>query len=432
MSDILIVTYYWPPDSGPGVQRILKFCKYLKAFGHEPVVVTRCGSRLRVSDQSLIKDTAGVRVQHIPHVFDPVTFYNRAMRRGTAAPKKKKRGAARRFVEQVVNFIWLNLFIPDSKVDWYFAARRKIDALLKKETFDIVITTGPPYSVHLIGLYIKKRHKLPWIVDVRDPWLENPSYNVAYRFGLNKSLNKCLEKRVLAHADTVITVGENLAALLRSKNLNCNIEVIYNGYDPEDLNAIETFPARLFRLGYYGNITKDRIPHRFLKGLSQALRNNDLFSRSFILDIFGNLTEEVADIVTSNLPDANLKIHGHVSHDRLIGEYGRPQVLLLLINHYRHNNFIITGKLFEYLYSGWPILGIGPGAGEAAQILKGTKSGRMFPHEDGDGPVAWILRLFEKWRAGGLERKPVLDPIFNRREQARRLAGIISDLTGGK
>ncbi len=428
MAKILVITYYWPPDSGGGVQRVLKFCQYLKAFGHDPVVITRSGGCQPVADPSFLKETEGLRVIEVPYKCDPLKLFSNSDSIQVTGSRKMKPGTFQKLSEYIKNFIWLNLFVPDSKIGWYLPVRKKIETLLKLEAFDVVLSTGPPYTTHLVGLSIKKKFKLPWIADVRDPWLENPPYNVAYRFGLVKSLNAYLEKRVLEKTDRVVTVGENLARLLSTKSTQKKIDVIYNGFDKKDLEGVGITAAKKFRLGYYGNIDKHRMPFRFIKALAKELGINQEFAKFFKLEIYGDLTATVKNTMYSIVPSKNIRIHNLIPHKLLRKEYSREQVFLLLINNYKYNHHILTGKLFEYLYSGWPILGIGPLGGEAAQVLQQTGSGQMFINDSDEKPVTWLLKLFARWRAGKLEKRSVDDPRFNRRDQAKQLETIVHNL----
>ncbi len=427
---ILVVTYYWPPDTGGGVQRILKFCKYLKDFGHDPVVITRGSGPQAQGDPSFREDTEGIRVVRVPFRLDPVKLVNRGHAKQTGSGRRDRSGLYKRISGYLQRFVWLNLFIPDAKIGWYRPVIKKVDALLRTESFDAVITSGPPYTVHLIGLATKKKFGRPWLLDVRDPWLENPPYNLAYRFSLVRALNAYLERRVLESADSVVTIGEVVAGLLQTKTALKKIDVIYNGFDEDNLSKAGRKSTPYFRLGYYGNIDHHRLPYQFLKRLAQGLDGNLEFARNFKLEIYGDLSREMKTVLRSLLPDGNLSLYDHIPHAKLREEYRFEQVFLLLINNFKYNRHILTGKLFEYLYSGWPILGIGPPGGEAAKILNQTDAGQMFIYDDVERSVQWLMEMFARWQAGKLANRPVADPRFNRREQAKKLIALLGNLTG--
>ncbi len=427
MYKILIVTYYWPPDTGGGVQRILKFCKFLKAFGHEPVVITTPARPGPFADTSFSLDTAGIRSYRVAQMFDPVKVYNRINKNSGSEISVVRPGALRRLTNLVSDFIWLNLFIPDSKIGWYQPVLGRIDAILKREHYDALITTGPPYTAHLIGLSLKRRYKLPWIVDIRDPW-PHVSYKIVPRFKLVKDLNRFLEKRVLNSADKVITVGRQLAELLEGKVRRGKISVIYNGFDEKDFPEIQEKKAPVFRLGYYGRIHKQQIPYALLRQLADEIKHSPGFAKQFRLEIFGEISAEVLWIIQSILPGPNLKVSGNIPHGDLQKEFCRPQAFLLLINDFPGNNLIITGKIFEYLHCGWPVLGIGPVGGEAAQILAQTHAGKMFAHMDSENPINWLREVFDRWEQGRLQRNPVGAPLYRRKNQARQLESVITDL----
>ena len=425
---ILVIAYYWPPDTGGGVQRILKVCKYLKAAGHEPVVVTKRLSVHSSSDRSFFQDTRGIRTIRVPFRYDPLALFGRTTPTaspGTSGIESRFRHAGREYLKF---FIWLNLFIPDAKIGWYRPARKRLATLLETEPFDVVLSSGPPYTVHLLGAAVKRQSGLPWLLDVRDPWLENPPYNRTYRFGLVRALNAYMERRVLRAADEIVTVGENLAELLSQKVRNKNIHVVYNGYDRNDLTIGRPRSLAYFRLGYYGMMDRHRLPLPFLRELAREIQNNPDLSHFFRLDVYGDVSADVRTALRATLPAKNLCVHPHIPHDSLKEEYRCGQALLLLINNYKHSRHIITGKLFEYLYAGWPILGIGPPDGEAASIMEHTNSGKMFPPGDHEDSVKWLLELFGRWRAGRLVNRPVRDQRFDRSNQAKRFEALMHDL----
>ena len=426
--NILVIAYYWPPDTGGGVQRILKVCKYLKAAGHDPVVVTKKLSAHAGGDRSFYQDTWGIRTIRVPFRYDPLALFGRhtpAASPGTPSTGGRFRHAVREYLKY---FIWLNLFIPDAKIGWYRPTLKRLAALLKTEPFDAVLSSGPPYTVHLLGAAVKRMSGLPWLLDVRDPWLENPPYNRTYRFGLVRALNAFMERRVLRAADEIVTVGENLAELLSQKVRNKNIHVVYNGYDRNDLTIGRPRPLAYFRLGYYGMMDQHRLPLHFLRGVARELQDNPDLSHFFKLEVYGDVSADVRTALHATLPSRNLRVHPHVPHASLKEEYRNGQALLLLINNYKHSRHIITGKLFEYLYSGWPILGIGPPDGEAARIMEKTNTGKMFPHGDHEDSIQWLLELFGKWRAGRLVNRPVRDQKFDRSNQAESFEALIHSL----
>jgi glycosyltransferase involved in cell wall biosynthesis len=428
MKKLLVITYYWPPMSGGGVQRILKFCKYLPEFGYAPIVISGDETRdVTLIDESLTADTADISNHKIPFWFNPVRWL--ASSNPSAGHQASAPSPLKLLIRKVSEFMWLNVLIPDSKIGWYRPVKHKISDLLKHHAFDGFITTGPPYTAHLIGRFIKKRYGLPWLADIRDPWVENAYYNIAYRFGFVKSIHRRLEKKVLNGADTIITVGEHLAELLGQKTDSKKIHVIYNGFDTQDFADMHPEPLRShFRLGYYGSMNEQQVPMLFIKHLGRLLQEDKAFSDTFRWDIFGTITSGALQAVRTYIPEENLSIYPPVSHIELHEEYKKEQVLLLLINNIELNKLIITGKIFEYFSAGWPILGVGPVGGEAAGLIEKSNTGKLFSHEDEIGPVAWLRSLHAKWQSHELEQRRVTDARFERKQQTAHLAQILDHM----
>ena len=427
MKSVLVITYAWPPASGGGVQRILNFCKYLKEYGYQPTVITSHNSDYFISDEGLVMKTRGIEVYNIDYWFNPVRWFS--SHNEEQIGRGAQSGPLRKIKRRLLEFIWLNIFIPDAKIGWYLPARNKIKELLKDNHFDALITTGPPYTAHLLGNYIKNTYGLPWVVDIRDPWVEQASYNVAYRFGFVKAINRYLEKKVLDKCDAIVTVGEVLANLIRQKNRPEKVSIIYNGYDRDDFKSMAIKKISRFRLGYYGHINDQRLPRLFIYALAKMLHNNKEFRRDFMMEIFGRITPEARSVIESNIPAENIKIHINIDHAHLVEEYGKEQVLLLLINNIEMNDLIITGKIFEYLHAGWPILGIGPVTGEAAKILNRAESGNMFDYNDTKNQIEWISGVYKKWKNGELDHKPFKTPLYDREEQAKVLSQVLDKIT---
>ncbi len=429
---ILVISYYWPPASGGGIQRILKFCKYSIELGFEPTVITGTVESLKLKDTSLEEDSHNIIVHRVPLWFDPVRWFISKNKDKKKNSNQNKKYASFNLIKKikiyVSNFIWLNFFIPDSKIGLYFSARKKIKNILEHEYFDAVITTGPPYTPHLLGLFIKKKYNLPWIVDVRDPWVENNVYNVTYRFTYVISLNKWLEKKVLANCNTITTVGNLTKNLLSTKINSDKIHVIYNGFDCRDFKNFQKNKINYFRLGYYGLMNDQRIPYSFINALSQRLNTDKEFAHYFKWKIYGNISPRAIHTLKLRIPPENLIIKENISHDKLIVELAKEQLLLLLVSNMRGAETEIPGKIFEYLHTGWPILGIGPLKGEARLIIDENKAGKLFEYNESKDHIQWLVVLFNKWKKGNLEQKMISKNIYNRRYQAYQLCLLLNDI----
>ncbi|GIV33631.1 MAG: glycosyl transferase family 1 [Chitinophagales bacterium] len=432
---VLIITYYWPPENGVGVQRIMKFCKYLPQYGIHPVVLTISPER-RTAGQPLLTQEGGASVARVHYWFDPARWFSGSSRLPAAekkAPSKAGRSWLRDGINYLLHFIWLNFFIPDSKIGWYLPARKAIDAIMQTTDISAVLTTGPPYTAHLLGLYVKNKYRLPWIVDARDPWVENVNYNAVYRFGVVKAINQLLEKKVYQKADRIITVGEKIAELIRNKIPdNSKLSIIYNGYDEEEFSNFHAVKNRHFKIGYYGSILDTQIPISFFASVGRLVKDNSQLAEDLIFEFFGPLTQKVKHEIERHIPAPNLHIGDNLPRQKLIEKLGEEQVLFLYIPQDPTSELIVSSKIFEYIRSGWPVLVIGPLQGEAGRIIRMANSGKVFAYDDKEGPSQFVLQHYKKWKQGGLTRNTYQNPVFERKEQTGQLARHFEELLEGK
>ncbi len=430
MKKVLTISYYWPPAGGGGIQRVLKFCKYLPQYGWEPVVLTVDSHSFSLRDTSFSQDASRVKqIYRIP-AFEPQAIL--------ARPSKKKREASKltpsnSFLFNLLNLVRLNLFIPDTKIGWYLPARRKGLEIIEKEDVDLIFSSAPPYTTHLIALSLKKATKKPWVADFRDPWLENISYNTAPRLPVVKKLNSMLERAVLENADIVTTVGPGMKHLLGGKHtrMRRKVEVIYNGYDPQDvLPSIRR--SRLFHLSYFGTI----YPYKkswttLLKVLKELIDSDSDFATFFRLRVIGNIHDSILTQIIDTLPTQNRDIRDYIDHNELATLLYSAQLLLLVIDDVPLNKLIITGKLFEYLHTGNPILALGPRDGDAHTILKEAGRHGCLDHADHAGIKAFITDHFSRWLSGQMAPSVTWLPQFERPILTAQLARLFDSLTPG-
>ncbi len=377
---ILIITYYWPPSGGAGVQRWLKFSKYLPEFNFQPYILTVDPkyAQFPAYDNSLIED-----------INPKVRVYTTKARNYFKALFWKKEGAGKKNSAPVKNtytkskfarFIRGNLFIPDPRKGWNGFAFRKAVELIEEQNIEIIITSGPPHSSHLIGRRLKRKYnKIKWIADFRDPWTDIYYYSDFYSLALSRKKDKKYEYSVLTEADKILTVGEGMKALLESKldpGVN-KIFVLPNGFDEDDFqNKRIKDKKRPFTLTYSGSISERYPLESFLKAISGYINNNpgQKLSLSFVGQQSEGLIEQIKKY---KLYDISTFVD-YSSHMETINLIKASDMLLLIIPEHKHSNVIITGKIFEYMKSGNTILGIGPTEGDAAKILTDTGAGKMF------------------------------------------------------
>lgn len=383
MNKVLIITYYWPPSGGAGVQRWLKFSKYLPEFGWEPIILTVDPeyAAYPVTDNSLSSElTAATRVFKTPAT-DYFSIYK----------KDKSRIPTAGFANSVDNtlkgkllrFIRGNFFIPDPRKGWNKFAFKKACELIQNENIKHIITTSPPHSTQLIGLKLKKRFpEIKWIADLRDPWTEIYYYKQFYPTFLSKILDSGYEKSVLKNADRILTVGTSLeeSFSLKVKGIENKTDVISNGYDDSDFKDVKPVNPARFTITYVGTLS-DIYP---LGGIVNALKKFKSEGNDFLLRFVGTVPDKSKNIILSGIADSSLEFIPYVEHNEAVNYMMNSSVLLLIIPLHSSNRSIITGKLFEYLASGKPILCVGPGDGDAARIIEKCKSGITCGYDESD------------------------------------------------
>jgi glycosyltransferase involved in cell wall biosynthesis len=422
MNKVLIITYYWPPSGGAGVQRWLKFAKYLPEYGWEPVILTidKKYAAYPVTDDSLVEDIPqALRIYTTPAT-DYFSIYgkNRSKIPAAGFANNSKNSLKDKFLR----FIRGNFFIPDPRKGWNRYAFRKACKLIESENIRHVITTSPPHSTQLIGLKIRKKYKfLKWIADIRDPWTDIYYYNQFYHTVLAKYIDARFEKKVLVNADTIITVGKSLKSSLSQKasGIERKIEVITNGYDESDFKKSDHPQNDIFTVSYIGTLSDAYPVGSFLQAFHHISEKKNDCRLRFIGSVSGKQQEHIL----SELPDTNVDFIEYVNHASAIGYMRQSTVLLLIIPNHKSNKSIITGKLFEYIASGRPVICIGPFDGDAAEIITKSKCGRTFYYEDTKGISDYLSIL----ASGDSDEMNVENNLFSRRKLTEKLASVLGN-----
>jgi glycosyltransferase involved in cell wall biosynthesis len=422
MNKVLIITYYWPPSGGAGVQRWLKFSKYLPEFGWDPFILTVDPeyAAYPVTDYSLKDDLpSSLKVYSTP-----ATNYFSIYKKDTS--KIPSAGFANSIDNslkgKVLRFIRGNFFLPDPRKGWNKYAFKKACNLIEDEDIRHIITTSPPHSTQLIGLKIKKKYPaIKWIADLRDPWTDIYYYKQFYPTFISKYIDLKLEENVLKKADKIITVGASLKNLfsLKVKGIENKTEVITNGYDADDFSGIiATRPLR-FTITYVGTLS-DIYP---VDGFLNALHIFKEKGNEFILKFIGTLSQYQKDLIESKTADSNLEFIPYIDHDAAIKFMLQTSVLLLIIPDHQSNKSIITGKLFEYIASCKPIVCLGPADGDAAGIIKETGHGITFSYKDSKGISEYLSNLISDMSI--IEK---MSPVaYSRKELTRKIIPLLSD-----
>ena len=394
---VLIVSYYWPPAGGPGVQRWLKFTKYLPDFGIAPIVYIPENPSYPIVDKAIVQEVpSGVTVIKQP-IKEPYRFASMLSRKQTKSissglvPTQKKQS----LLQKALLYVRGNYFVPDARVGWVKPSISFLETLIEKKEITTVITTGPPHSMHLIGLGLKaKLPKLQWIADFRDPWTTIGYHDKLKMTAKTQKRHKELEKSVLESATQVLVTSPRTKKEFQAIT-NRPIQVITNGYDIEENRKISTNDK--FTLSHIGSLLSDRNPKVLWKVLSEVVRSNKAFSEAFLLKLAGRVSEEVLSSISEYDLEPYVQLEGYVAHKEAITMQRSSNLLLLVEIDAPQTQSIIPGKLFEYLASRRPILAIGPQGSDIEAIVNHTESGDYCTYNQEPEIKRIILAHFEKY-----------------------------------
>ena len=412
------------------MQRWLKFVKYLPKYGWKPIVYTPQVQNAPNYDQSLLRDIEqDLDVIRTP-IWEPYSIY----RFITGRKEKENLGAAfasskgsNNFVEGISNWIRSNFFIPDARKFWIKPSIKFLSNYLRENPVDIVVTTGPPHSMHLIGLGIKKKLGLNWVADFRDPWTDIDFYNELKLTGWANRRHHILEKSVLENADLVISVSQSNRDKLRKK-ASSNIEVITNGYDPEDVEEVHVKLNDKFTIAHIGTFMENRNPLVLWTILAELVDEHADFASDFCLVLVGNTDTQIIKTIERHQLKDFLIYHQAVAHSEAVRFQKSSQVLLLSVNKSGDSKGMVTGKVFEYMISGRPILAIGPEDGDLAKILKETNTGVISDFENGKELKKNILYLYKNYKQGTLKTSSKNLSTYSREKLTGDLVGFFNQL----
>ena len=433
MKKVLIITYYWPPSGGAGVQRWLKFVKYLQEFGWEPIVYTAENGEIPEIDDSLYKDIPkSVTVLKTP-IWEPYKAYKALV----GQKKNEKINAA--FLNESKKksplnglAIWIrgNFFIPDARKFWIKPSVKYLTHYLSENKVDAIISSGPPHSMHLIAKELKKKFPgIKWVADFRDPWTNIDFYGDLKLSGWADRKHKRLEKEVLSESDCVISIGrslnDELMQIIGAQGEDPKFKVVTNGYDEDDLVKTEIIKDKKFSIAHIGTLVKSRNPEGLWKVLKELIHENEAFKKELEIKLVGKLDISVKESIEKHGLSSYIRKIDYLPHDKVIEEQQRSKVNLLLVNQTQNAKGILTGKFFEYLSAGAPILAIGPIDGDLAIILNETKAGHISDFNDLNSLKKNILNLFQNQN---ITRNETAIKNYSRKNLTKKLSDILNEL----
>lgn len=428
MKKVVIIAYYWPPAGGPGVQRWLKFVKYLPDYGIEPIVFVPENPSYPIIDAQLLDEVPqGVTVlkQKIVEPYNIASLFSKKNIQKISSgiiPNKRKQT----WIQKTLLWIRGNFFIPDARVLWVNPSVKYLKSYLQQHQIETIITTGPPHSLHLIGLALKKQMaELQWIADFRDPWTSIGYHKELLLTISSQEKHKRQEKEVLQTADAILVTSPSTQKEF-SQLTTKPIEVITNGYDIEKI-AKKPLDTE-FTLAHIGSLLSERNPRILWKALAELIKEHSDFKQDFKLKLIGKVSQEVLATLEEFKLKGFVQNLGYVSHNEALMHQRISQVLLLIEIDSEVTKSIIPGKLFEYMVSERPILAIGPEESDFEQILKTTNTGSFFKYDEKEALKDKIWEFYLLYKQQQLKVFAVGLQQYSRKKLTEKLANCIDKL----
>lgn len=429
MKKVLIITYYWPPSGGAGVQRWLKFAKYLPEFGWQPIIYTPENPDYPAIDESLLNDVPeGIEVLRQP-IWEPYGWYRQLL-----GQKDKKIGSGFVSEEKEPGFmqklsVWIrgNFFVPDARMFWIKPSVKYLKKYLSENHVDVIVSTGPPHSMHLIALQLKRELGVKWVADFRDPWTNIDFYQELMLSTWADAKHKNLEQQVLKNADQVLTIGYTMTEEMKELGA-INALTLTNGFDEDDFLHGNFTLDEEFSISHIGTFSPSRDQRVFWKALSELKVEDAAFAKKLRIRTVGTVDHRVAASIEEFGLAENWERISYVSHSELLKYQRCSRILLVSINNSPNAKGILPGKFFEYLASGRPILAIGPIHSDIGKVLEMTKAGVIVERDDLKGMRKQVLELFQS----ELNMNSNSDGVskFSRRGLTRQLSEILNNISG--
>jgi len=407
-NQILIILYYWPPSGGIAVQRWLKFVKYFREFDWEPILYLPENPSYTFIDEGTIDSVPEDLTIIRQKIWEPYEVYKSFLKNnkndktnvGLVGTKEKKKS----FLKEAMLFIRGNFFIPDARKFWVKPSIKFLSKYISDNNIKYIATTGPPHSIHLIGLGLKKKVDVKWLADFRDPWVYMDNYIEDFKF-TKKTLNKHikLEKEVLTNADLVVTVTPKIVEDYE-KVANRKVELVTNGFDLDDFK-IERNKKTKFVIGHYGTLTKYRNPDLLFKVLNDICNENANFKQDLSLELIGPVDALIFETVEAYNLNEVLHRVDYIAHKKAIQKMVDASILLLLLDKNYTMKGRMTGKLFEYLAAQTVILGLGSLESDPVAVLDETEAGKFFEYDDYEGMKKFVIAQYNNFKNEELKEK---------------------------
>lgn len=429
---VLIISYYWPPTGGSGVQRWVKFAKYLPSEGWQPVIYTPLNPEAITVDESLL-DEIPPQVEVIRRkIFEPYNIYRaltgkkgRTAQSGEVNPINSQEKS---FTQKVAMWIRGNMFIPDPRCFWIGPSVRFLKEYLKEHPVDIIVSTGPPHSMHLIARKVARATGIPWVADFRDPWTKMFYFKHLALSPWAKRKHVRLEKMVLDDASVVVAVSPLVQDEFKAMTTT-EVDLITNGFDEDDF-AAKPQRDEYFSITHTGLFASDGNPDILWKVLAEKCRRDSKFKKLLRIRLAGKTDKQITESIVAAGLGENLEDLGYCNHNDAVCLQKSSSLLILPLRKEPEYRATLPGKLFEYLASERPILGIGQTDGAMARIISQTQAGFVFGWEDSASISRYIDLCWERFRNGTLKADTHDIGSFSRRSLTHRMACLFDRLTG--
>ena len=426
MKKVLIITYYWPPAGGPGVQRVVKYSKYLPEFGWDPIILTVQNPTSPAVDESLIDPRISKLTVYKTKSAEPFNWYRKLTgkrKNETIAKNIIAKKSDEKMMEKFARIIRANFFIPDARVGWIPSIVKEGLEIIRKEKPKLIFSTSPPHSLQLGAKKLAKKSGLKWIADFRDPWSEAYWETDIDKMSLIKGINLRLEKSVLTAADRVTTVSEGMVELFSSKVSN-NYQHLYNGF--EEINT-EIMNTEKFEIFFLGNLSKAQSPQTFFEAINLL---PEKMKSQLAVTFIGKVFDEYLELI-DQVQDIQINVKDYMPYKEMMNYVKKAGMLLLIFHKTSYTKSYMTAKIFDYLALRKPILGLGQVQSTGQDVLDETGSGKLFAYGDIENISKYIAEEFEQWRKKHyvlLDPNKALDK-YSTVENVKKLATIFEEVT---
>jgi len=427
---VLIISYYWPPSGGSGVQRWVKFAKYLPAEGWQPVIYTPANPELTAIDESLVEEIPVEAEVIKTNILEPYEFYRRlkGIKASTEAQVNPINSQKKSIGEKLSLAIRGNLFIPDPRCLWIRPSVRFLKTYLKGHPVDMIVSTGPPHSMHLIAREVSKACRVPWIADFRDPWTKIFYFKHLSLSNWAKRRHQELERRVLDDATAAVAVSP----LVRDEFVQMTKTPVYlitNGFDACDKPEGGCGDKEHFNVTHTGLFAADGNPDMLWKVLAKLADEDKQFASMLNIRLCGKTDSQIIKSISqAGLADKLVNL-GYQPHKNAVKEQYDASILLLPLRKEPEYRAVLPGKLFEYLACGRPLLGIGQTDGAMARIMDDSARGKTVEWEDAPSMESFIRKCWEAFKEGRDIYTGEDISCYSRQKLAQRYAELMNELT---